>query len=107
MSYFDGIIPKACRSCFTWNGQNWVQTDPAYVMNATICWTCSRWSMGTRSENGKRPLIAEDVRTPLELTRMAGVNKRERPLARGLLPSTIVQLVYKNPSLVQASRRPL
>lgn len=28
MSYFDGIIPTACRSCFTWNGQNWIQTDP-------------------------------------------------------------------------------
>lgn len=28
MRYFDGISPKACRSCFTWNGQNWIQTEP-------------------------------------------------------------------------------
>ena len=28
MSYFDGIIPKACRSCFFWDGQKWRQTDP-------------------------------------------------------------------------------
>lgn len=28
MSYFDGIIPKACATCFSWDGQKWVQTDP-------------------------------------------------------------------------------
>lgn len=28
MSYFDGIIPAACRSCFFWDGQKWVQSDP-------------------------------------------------------------------------------
>ena len=28
MRYFDGISPKACCSCFTWNGQNWIQTEP-------------------------------------------------------------------------------
>ena len=28
MRYFDRISPKACRSCFTWNGQNWIQTEP-------------------------------------------------------------------------------
>lgn len=28
MSYFDGIIPKACAVCFSWDGQKWVQTDP-------------------------------------------------------------------------------
>ena len=28
MSYFDGIIPKACCSCFFWDGQRWVQSDP-------------------------------------------------------------------------------
>lgn len=28
MSYFDGIIPKACSSCFFWDGQKWVQSDP-------------------------------------------------------------------------------
>ena len=28
MSYFDGTIPKACRSCFSWGGQKWVQADP-------------------------------------------------------------------------------
>ena len=28
MSYFDGIIPKACRGCFSWDGQKWVQADP-------------------------------------------------------------------------------
>ena len=28
MSYFDGIIPEACRSCFSWDGQKWVQLDP-------------------------------------------------------------------------------
>ena len=27
MSYFDGIIPKACRNCFFWDGQKWIQTD--------------------------------------------------------------------------------
>lgn len=27
MSYFDGIIPKACFGCFLWNGQKWVQLD--------------------------------------------------------------------------------
>ncbi len=27
MSYFDGIIPNACRSCFAWDGQKWVQID--------------------------------------------------------------------------------
>ena len=27
MSYFDGIIPKACRGCFAWDGQKWVQID--------------------------------------------------------------------------------
>jgi len=42
--------------------------------------------MGTRSARGKHPLIAEDVRTPLELTRMAGggsgANKKKKK--RGL-----------------------
>ena len=28
MSYFDGIIPKACRGCFFWDGRKWVQEDP-------------------------------------------------------------------------------
>ena len=28
MSYFDGIIPEACRRCFSWDGQRWVQPDP-------------------------------------------------------------------------------
>lgn len=28
MSYFDGIIPKTCTACFSWDGQKWVQTDP-------------------------------------------------------------------------------
>ena len=28
MSYFDGIIPKACAACFSWDGQKWVQADP-------------------------------------------------------------------------------
>ena len=27
MSYFDGIIPNACRGCFAWDGQKWVQID--------------------------------------------------------------------------------
>lgn len=28
VSYFNGIIPEACRRCFFWNGQKWAQTDP-------------------------------------------------------------------------------
>ena len=28
MIYFNGVIPQACRSCFSWDGQKWVQTDP-------------------------------------------------------------------------------
>lgn len=27
MSYFDGMIPKACSGCFSWDGQKWVQLD--------------------------------------------------------------------------------
>ena len=27
MSYFDGIIPPACRDCFQWDRQKWVQKD--------------------------------------------------------------------------------
>ncbi|MBD5161501.1 MAG: hypothetical protein HDT14_05690 [Oscillibacter sp.] len=27
MSYFDGIIPEACRNCFSWDGHKWVQVD--------------------------------------------------------------------------------
>lgn len=28
MSYFDGTIPKSCASCFSWNGETWIQTAP-------------------------------------------------------------------------------
>lgn len=28
MSYFDGIIPRSCEPCFSWDGEKWVQTDP-------------------------------------------------------------------------------
>ena len=33
MSYFDGIIPKACRNCFYWDGQKWVQKDSGLCDN--------------------------------------------------------------------------
>ena len=28
MSYFDGIIPKSCAACFSWDGRQWIQEDP-------------------------------------------------------------------------------
>lgn len=28
MSYFDGMIPRACRGCFAWDGRKREQTDP-------------------------------------------------------------------------------
>ncbi len=107
MSYFDGIIPQACRSCFTWNGQNWIQADPG------LCDECDYML-------DMFPLVDGDK----ERERKAAPNCRGRqdtpgvdadgwrkqkgtPPYKGALPSTIVQLVYKNPSLVQASRRPL
>ena len=33
MSYFDGIIPEACRDCFHWDGTKWVQTEPGLCDN--------------------------------------------------------------------------
>ena len=33
MSYFDGIIPEACRNCFHWDGSKWVQTEPGLCDN--------------------------------------------------------------------------
>ncbi|MDE7262427.1 MAG: hypothetical protein K2N78_10300 [Oscillospiraceae bacterium] len=33
MSYFDGIIPKACRNCFHWSGTKWVQAEPGLCDN--------------------------------------------------------------------------